>query len=167
MFVLRSLGIATQVAVAAKMYPGIIAPAIIAGTLAGCGGKVLCDVFESISGLRHKFEIARPSFVLRSAVVNSAVFYVLVYMLQAFTVSEGTGLILALNMLYTLTSDIIDTPIDYTESVTNVFTTITLVALPSTGAKRKPETRGRGSATEETAPKTPRSTRKRSTSARR
>jgi hypothetical protein len=47
--ILRSLGIASQVNAAAGAYPGVIAPAIVAGTLAGCGGKMLAETVKSIS----------------------------------------------------------------------------------------------------------------------
>lgn len=153
MHTLRALTISAQVNAAAAAYPGVVAPALIAGTLAGCGGKLLCDAFESVSGLRGKFELASPGFLLRSSVVNSGLVYVLVHVLKAFTVLEATGLLLTLSLMYTLTDDLATKAVDATEHITNVFTMVTLVA-------PKSATRGRSVAAETKA--TPR---KRSTSA--
>lgn len=50
--VLRAGLIAAQVDAAAKAFPGIIAPAIIAGTLAGSGGKITTDIISSVAGHR-------------------------------------------------------------------------------------------------------------------
>jgi len=138
--ILRSLGIASQVNAAAGAYPGVIAPAIVAGTLAGCGGKMLAETVKSISGLKSKFELAHPEFLLRSSVVNSCLVYLLVHVLKAFTVLEGTGLLIVIAMLYTLTDDLAARAVDVSEHVTNVVTLVTLIAPASNLA---PATRGR------------------------
>ena len=49
---LRAGLIAAQVDAAAKTFPGIVAPAVIAGALAGSGGKISTDIVSSITGLR-------------------------------------------------------------------------------------------------------------------
>lgn len=156
MHILRALTISAQVNTAAAAYPGVVAPALIAGTLSGCGGKLLCDAFESVSGLRGKFELSNPGFLLRSSVVNSALVYILVHVLKAFTVLEATGLLLTISLVYTLTDDLAAKSVDATEHITNVFAMVTLVA---------PKSASRGRTTAAAAPKaTPR---KRSTSAKR
>lgn len=160
--ILRALTISAQVNAAAAAYPGVVAPALIAGTLSGCGGKLLCDAFESVSGLKGKFELAHPSFLLRSSVVNSALVYVLVHVLRAFTVLEATGLLLVISLLYTLTDDLATKAVDASEHLTNVFAMVTLVA-----PKAAASTRGRA-ATASTATATAKATpRKRSTSTKR
>jgi len=155
--ILRALTISAQVNAAAAAYPGVVAPALIAGTLSGCGGKLLCDAFESVSGLKGKFELANPGFLLRSSVVNSGLVYVLVHVLKAFTVLEATGLLLVISLLYTLTDDLATKAVDATEHLTNVFAMVTLVA-PKAAA------RGRSTTAAPAAKATPR---KRSTSTKR
>lgn len=132
---LRALAISAQVNAAAAAYPGVVAPAIIAGTLAGCGGKLLCDAFQSVSGLKGKFELANPGFLLRSSVVNSSLVYVLVHVLRAFTVLEATGLLLAISLLYTLTDDLAAQAVDASGHITNVFAMVTLVAPPASASR--------------------------------
>lgn len=163
------MGIASQVNAAAGAYPGVIAPAIVAGTLAGCGGKMLAEAVKSISGFKSKFELAHPDFLLRSSVVNSCLVYLLVHVLKAFTVLEGTGLLIVISMLYTLTDDLTARAVDVSEHVTNVVTLVTLVAPAS---KSAPAARGRSSTkTSTAAATTPRarstSTRRRATTPRR
>ena len=46
---LRALTIAATTNAAAVAYKGVVAPAIIAGTLAGCGCKLLSDSLDSVS----------------------------------------------------------------------------------------------------------------------
>jgi hypothetical protein len=133
--ILRALTISAQVNAAAAAYPGVIAPALIAGTLSGCGGRLLCDAFESVSGIKGKFELAHPGFLLRSSVVNSGLVYVLVHVLKAFTVLEATGLLLVISLLYSLTDDLAIKAVDATEHLTNVFAMVTLVA-PKAAAPR-------------------------------
>lgn len=133
--ILRALTISAQVNAAAAAYPGVIAPALIAGTLSGCGGRLLCDAFESVSGIKGKFELAHPGFLLRSSVVNSGLVYVLVHVLKAFTVLEATGLLLVISLLYSLTDDLATKAVDATEHLTNVFAMVTLVA-PKAAAPR-------------------------------
>jgi len=167
--VLRAQSICNSVYAAARLYPGVVAPAVIAGTLAGCGGKILCDGMESVAGLKAQFELANPSFLLRSSVVNSAVVYLVVYVLRAFTMQEAVGFVIVVSLLRTLTDDLVGQPVDYSEHVTNVFTTITLIAAPAASVKA---TRGRKPAPkaavgEETSTPARTSARKRSTSARR
>ena len=168
MQVLRAQSICSSVFAAARLYPGVVAPAVIAGTLAGCGGRILCDGMESVAGLKAQFELANPSFLLRSSVVNSAVVYLVVYVLRAFTMQEAVGFVIVVSLLRSLTDDLVGQPVDYSEHVTNVFTTITLIAAPATGKT----TRGRKPAPkaavgEEVSTPVRASSRKRSTSARR
>lgn len=158
--ILRALTISAQVNAAAAAYPGVVAPALIAGTLSGCGGKLLCDAFESVSGLKGKFELAHPSFLLRSSVVNSALVYVLVHVLKAFTVLEATGLLLVISLLYTLTDDLATKAVDASEHLTNVFAMVTLVA-PKAAARGRAATTSTAAATAKATP------RKRSTSTKR
>lgn len=49
---LRAGLVAAQVNYAAKAFPGLVAPAIIAGALAGSGGKIATDIVSSLTGLR-------------------------------------------------------------------------------------------------------------------
>jgi hypothetical protein len=140
---LRALSISAQTNAAAALYPGVAAPAIVAGTLAGCGGKLLSDAMESVSGGKAKFELANPGFLLRSSVVNSSLVYVLVHYLKAFTVLEATGLLLALSLVYTLSDDLAGGVVDASAHITNVFTTVTLIA---------PKRSTRGRATTRAAP---------------
>lgn len=166
--VLRAQSICNSVFAAARLYPGVVAPAVIAGTLAGCGGKILCDGMESVAGLKAQFELANPSFLLRSSVVNSTVVYLVVFVLRAFTMQEAVGFVMVVSLLRSLTDDLVGQPVDYSEHVTNVFTTITLIAAPTP----KKTTRGRKPApkaavAEEVSTPVRASARKRSTSARR
>ena len=50
---LRALTIAATTNAAAVAYKGVVAPAIIAGTLAGCGGKLLSDSLDSLCCRSH------------------------------------------------------------------------------------------------------------------
>lgn len=52
MQVLRAGLVAAQVNYAAKTFPGLIAPAVIAGALAGSGGKIATDILSTLTGLR-------------------------------------------------------------------------------------------------------------------
>jgi hypothetical protein len=121
---LRALTISAQTNAAAAAYKGVVAPAIIAGTLAGCGGKLLADSLESVSGGKGKFELNNPGFLLRSAVVNSSLVYVLVHYLKAFSVVEATGLLLVISLAYTLSDDLTGNVVDASAHITNVFCTV-------------------------------------------
>ncbi len=121
---LRALTISAMTNAAAATYKGVVAPAIIAGTLAGCGGKLLADSLESVSGGRGKFELNNPGFLLRSSVVNSSLFYVLVHYLKAFSSVEATGLLLVISLAYTLSDDLTGNVVDASVHITNVFCTV-------------------------------------------
>ncbi len=121
---LRALTIASMTNAAASMYKGVVAPAIIAGTLAGCGGKLLAESLESVSGGRGKFELNDPGFLLRSSVVNSSLVYVLVHYLKALSSVEATGLLLVISLAYTLSDDLAGNVVDASVHVTNVFCTV-------------------------------------------
>lgn len=121
---LRALTIAATTNAAAVAYKGVVAPAIIAGTLAGCGGKLLSDSLDSVSGGKGRFELKNPGFLLRSSVVNSSLVYVLVHYLKAFSVVEATGLLLAISLAYTLSDDLAGSVVDASTHITNVFCTV-------------------------------------------
>lgn len=162
---LRAMSIAAQVSAAARKFPGAVAPAIIAGTLAGCGGRLVCDSLESVAGIRSSFELAKPTFILRSSLVNASLFYILVHVLKAFTIMQGLGLLMVFALVYTLTDDLTAKAVDVSTHVTNVFTTITLITPPAA----KPASRGRAKTSKTpAAATTPRaSSRRRSTSRKR
>lgn len=121
---LRALTISAMTNAAAANYKGIVAPAIIAGTLAGCGGKLLADALDSVSGGRGKFELNNPGFLLRSSVVNSSLVYVLVHYLKALSSVEATGLLLVISLAYTLSDDLTGNVVDASAHITNVFCTV-------------------------------------------
>ena len=121
---LRALSISAMTNAAAATYKGVVAPAIIAGTLAGCGGKLLSDSLESVSGGRGKFELNHPGFLLRSSVVNSSLFYILVHYLKALSSVEATGLLLVISLAYTLSDDLTGNVVDASVHITNVFCTV-------------------------------------------
>jgi hypothetical protein len=165
--VLRAGLLVAQVDAAAKAFPGIIAPALIAGALAASGGKISTDIVASFAGLRAPFEVSNPTYVLRSSVVGSSIYYVTVYALKAFTATEGYALVLLAFLSHTLSDDILGSAYDYTVPVINVFNTITLIAPPVKRAVRTTAARGRAAAATTAAPSTPRSASKARTPSRR
>ena len=50
---LRVTTIAHRVNAACKLYPGILAAALILGTLGGCGGKLIVDAFSHCAGYKQ------------------------------------------------------------------------------------------------------------------
>jgi len=163
---LRSGLLVAQVDAAAKAFPGIVAPAIIAGALAASGGKISTDIVASFASLRASFEVSNPTYVLRSALVGSSMYYFTVYGLKALTATEGLALVLLAFLSHTLADDILGSAYDYTVPVVNVFNTVTLIAPPAKRAVRTTAARGRAAAAT-AAPSTPRSTSKARTPSRR
>ncbi len=163
--VLRAGILVAQVDAAAKAFPGVVAPAIIAGALAASGGKISTDIIASFSGLRAPFEVSNPTYVLRSSLVGSSVYYVAVYVLKALTATEGLALVLLAFLSHTLSDDLLGSAYDYTVPVINVFNTVTLITPPAKRAARTTAARGRAPAT--AAPTTPRSASKARTPSRR
>ena len=159
--ILRSGLLVTQVEAAAKAFPGIIAPAIIAGTLAACGGKITTDIISTISGLRAPFEVAVPTYALRSALVGSSVYYFTVHVLGALSRDEGHALVLLAFLSHTLSDDLLDAAYDYTTPVINMFTTVTFISgVPAAARGRgRPAAAAAATAAAATAatPSTPRS----------
>lgn len=143
MQVLRSSLLVAQIDATVKAFPGIIAPAVIAGTLAASGGKITTDVISSIAGFRAPFEIAEPTYALRSSLIASVGYYVFVYVLRALKPVEGLAVVMLAFLTHTLTDDLLGAAYDYTVPVVNVFTSITLVGVP---VKRGGRGRGRGTA---------------------
>ncbi|KAL4529332.1 hypothetical protein Ndes2526A_g04126 [Nannochloris sp. 'desiccata'] len=164
--VLRASVLVSQVDAAAKAFPGVIAPAIIAGALAASGGKISTDIVASFAGLRAPFEVSNPTYVLRSSLVGSSVYYVTVYVLKALTATEGLALVLLAFLAHTLSDDLLGSAYDYTVPVINVFNTVTLIAPTAKRAIRTTATRGRAPAAT-AAPSTPRSASKARTPSRR
>lgn len=97
------------------------------------------------------FELSAPTYVLRSALVGSSIYYLTVHFLRALTGAEGLGLVLVAFLTHTLTDDLLGSAYDYTGPVIDVFTTVTLITLPAAGA-RQPR------AAAAAKPSTPRST---------
>lgn len=149
--VLRASLLVSQVDLAVKTFPGIVAPAIIAGALAASGGKISTDVIASISGLRAPFEVHAPTYALRSSLVGSVFYYVTVHVMCALRPTEGLAVVLLAFLAHTLTDDLLGAAYDYTVPVINVFTTVTLIGSPKRVA------RGRGRPAAGSAPATPRS----------
>jgi len=98
-------------------------------------------------------ELSAPTYVLRSSLVGSIVYYIVVHALGAMSSAEGTGLLLVAFLSHTLTDDLLGAAYDYTAPVIEVFTTVTLIAVPTSRG------RGRGRSTTAVAsqPTTPRS----------
>jgi TRIC channel len=164
--VLRAGLLVAQVDAAAKAFPGVIAPAIIAGALAASGGKISTDIIASFAGLRAPFEVSNPTYVLRSSIVGSSVYYVTVYVLKALTPTEGLAVVLLAFLSHTLSDDLLGSAYDYTVPIINVFNTVTLITPPAKRAARTTAARGRAPAAT-AAPSTPRSASKARTPSRR
>ena len=134
--ILRSGLVAAQIDATAKVYPGIIAPAIIAGTLSGCGGKIITDIVSNVSGLRAAFEVLQPTYSLKSSLVGASIHYLTVHVLGALKPIEGRAVVLLLFLTHTLTDDILGAPYDYTAPVINIFSSVTLIGVKKTGRGR-------------------------------
>lgn len=134
--ILRSGLVAAQIDAVAKAYPGIIAPAIIAGTLSGCGGKICTDVISHISGLRAPFEVFQPTYSLKSSLIGSVIHYLTVHVLGALKPIEGRAVVLLLFLSHTLTDDVLGSAYDYTAPVINVFSSVTLIGVKKQGRGR-------------------------------
>lgn len=147
--ILRAGIIAAQVDAAAKAFPGVIAPAVIAGALAGAGGKISTDVVASLTGLRVSFEVASPTYALRSSLIGSMAHYLLVHVLGAFSPAQGEGLLLLVFLAHTLADDVLGTTYDYTVPIIDVFATCTLINLPKSTSQAR-----RGRSTQAAAPAT-------------
>ena len=104
------------------------------------------------------FEVAAPSYALRSALVGSTVHYLLVHVLHALTPAQGEGLLLIVYLSHTLSDDLLGSAYDYTVPVIETFATVTLISMP-----KAPAARGRArapaahAAATGSAPSTPRS----------
>jgi hypothetical protein len=157
--ILRAGIIAAQVDAAAKAFPGVIAPAVIAGTLAGAGGKITTDAVASLTGLRVSFEVATPTYALRSSLIGAMAHYLLVHVLGAFSSAQGEGLLVLVFLAHTLADDVLGTTYDYTVPIIDIFATCTLINAPkaSSHGRRGRSTQPAATAATTAVPATPRS----------
>jgi hypothetical protein len=124
---LRATLVASQVTAAVKSFPGIVAVAIIAGTLSGSGGKVLTDAVSVLTGARVSSELAHPTYALRSSLAGAVIYYVTVHALGALTAAQGHGLLLLAFIGHSLADDLLDSTFDWTVPVVDAFSVAALM----------------------------------------
>eukprot|EP00887_Chlorella_sp_A99_P001096 scaffold14.g1096.t1 len=128
---MRANIIFARVEVAARLFPGVLAAPLLLGTLAGAGGTLLVDAVEICGG--HKkgpSEIARPGFPLRSALIASAAYYVLVHWAALLTAAEGRGLVLLVCVGHAVAAAAAGRQLDWTAPVARAFHAVTLIPEP-------------------------------------
>lgn len=123
--VLRGTVTADRVAVAAARFPGAIGVALLAGALGGAGGKIITEFIGLATGTaRGTWEVAAPTYVLRSTLVGAATYYLTVIYLGALSAVEGKALIVTLFAAHSLAGDLLGYNFDYTGPITEVFLTV-------------------------------------------
>lgn len=85
-----------QVDIAAELFPGVIAAPLILGTVAGAGGKFVCDIIRHGWGcLPTPPEAAAPTFIWRSGLMGSAFYWGCAYAAQVLSKEEAAALLIS------------------------------------------------------------------------
>lgn len=108
--------IVARVDLAVRLFPGVIAAPLVLGTVAGSGGKFCVDALVSSASS----ELSMPSFVWRSGFLCSAVYYVIVHVMEVFTAVQGKSLMLTVFLAHSLVSDAVGAPLDFTEPLSGL-----------------------------------------------
>lgn len=126
--ILRVGLIVARVDLAVRLFPGVVAAPLVLGTVGGSGGKFCVDALMLASS---GSEIAVPSFIWRSGLLCSAVYYLLVHVGDVFTISQGKSLLLTLFLAHSLVSDAVGAPLDFTEPLASALHVLLNVPRPS------------------------------------
>eukprot|EP00803_Ostreobium_quekettii_P005457 evm.model.scf_1373.5 EVM.evm.TU.scf_1373.5 scf_1373:36153-41262(+) len=128
----RSDIIAKRVDLAVKLYPGVVAPPIILGTIGGMAGKASLDLIKRGLGSGNgTLEIMVPGFVWRSALLSAMTYYYLVHWAGQISSEEGLALVRTVLIVHGLLSDLSGWPLDVTKPIALVACTASNIPDPS------------------------------------
>lgn len=113
---LRSGTIANRVDLAVQLYPGVVAPPIVLGTIGGMAGKVIIDLIrQGVIKRKSSSELLVPGFVWRSALLCAVLYYYTVHWTGLLTTHEGLALIRTLLIGHGILSSLSGMPLDVTQ----------------------------------------------------
>lgn len=138
--VLRARAVAEAVAAGARLFPRVAAPALAAGAVAGAGGSIAAGFVANALGYKAPFELATPTYLLRSSAVSAAAYYLAVVVLKALTAAEGTSLVVLAFLATQLADEVLGLRYDWTAPVVHAFQVATLQISPARRARGRPAT---------------------------
>uniref|UniRef100_A0A061RI31 Uncharacterized protein n=1 Tax=Tetraselmis sp. GSL018 TaxID=582737 RepID=A0A061RI31_9CHLO len=114
---------------AAKLFPGVPGAALLLGTLAGTGGKLLTEyILHHLGHLNHPSEVTLPSYALRSGFIGAGTYLVSVYLLppeSQLNTAQGKAVVITVLLLQTLVSTLWGREVDITAPFKATFHAVT------------------------------------------
>lgn len=123
--------IITRVNQANAFHPGVLAAALVLGTLAGSGGKFIVDAVRQGYGLLAlPAETTIPGYSFQSALLGASLYYFLGFYFNLLTPNQAGGLILFLLITHAGLTELTGRPLDIFRPVFRVLHSLTNIPEP-------------------------------------
>ncbi|GMH45604.1 hypothetical protein BSKO_13561 [Bryopsis sp. KO-2023] len=125
---------AARVDLAVKLFPNMLIPPVLLGTVGGFAGKVFLDIVRGAMGLQpglSSHEMINPGFIWRSALLGSMGYYGAVHIWELASPAEGLALLRAVLIGHSMLSQIFGMPLDFTKPMAAIGHTCSNVPRPN------------------------------------